>query len=73
MIFRGIMVAFLLLVVASWLLSKRLPWLEKMGLTQLKSELRFNLFGRAWRVPVTLVIVLCTAVYLTANLIFKWM
>lgn len=67
------MVVFLLLILASWLFSKRLPWLEKMGLSTLNSELRFRLFGRAWRVPVTLAIVLCTALYLAANLIFKWM
>lgn len=70
MIFRWIMIAILLLVVASWLFSKRLPWLEKMGLTPFKSELRFSLFGRALRLPVTLVIVLCTVAYLAMRLIF---
>lgn len=73
MMFRWIIVVFLALVLISWLFSMRLPWLEKLGLTKLSSNLRFTLFGRVWQVPITLAIVLSAAVYLAANLIFKWM
>lgn len=72
MLFRWIIIVFLLLVLISWLFSMRLPWLEKLGLTKLNSSLRFNVFGRAFQLPVTMAIVLCAAAYLAAHAIFNW-
>ncbi len=73
MIFRWITVIFLLLVVASWLLAKRLPWLEKLGLTKFKSEWSFSVRGRIVRIPVTMVLLLFTMAFIAANLLFKWL
>ena len=71
MMFRWVFFAILAVLLISWLFSRRLPWLEKLGLTSLKSNLSFRLFGRHWRVPVTYVVLLATAVYLTLALLYN--
>jgi hypothetical protein len=38
MMFRWVFFAILAVLLASWLFSKRLPWLEKLGLTTLKRQ-----------------------------------
>lgn len=58
MLFRWIILVFLLLVLLSWLPTLRLPWLEKLGLTKFNSSLDFTLFGRAVQLPVTIAVVL---------------
>lgn len=73
MMFRWIIVVFLALLLISWIFSMRLPWLEKLGLTKLSSNLRFKMFGRVWQVPITLAIVLSAAAYLVANVLFNRM
>ena len=71
MMFRWVFFAILLVLFVSWLFSKRLPWLEKLGLTKLNSHLSFRLFGRTLRVPVTYVVLLATVVYLLIALLYK--
>ena len=71
MMFRWVFFAILAVLLASWLFSKRLPWLERMGLTKLKSHLEFRLFGRQHRVPVTYVVLLATAAYFIGALLYK--
>lgn len=73
MLFRWIIIVFLLLVLISWLFSMRLPWLHKLGWTGLSSHLRFTLLGRVWQLPITLAIVLGAVLYLVALAIFNWM
>lgn len=58
MLFRVIMIVFLLLVLLSWLPSLRLPWLERLGLTKFNSSLNFKLFGRHLQLPVTIAVAL---------------
>jgi hypothetical protein len=71
MMFRWVFFAILAVLLISWLFSMRLPWLEKLGLTKLKSHLSFRLFGRQWRVPVTYVVLLATGAYLAIALLYK--
>ena len=42
--FRWVFFAILAVLFFAWLFSKRLPWLEKLGLTKLNSHLQFRLF-----------------------------
>lgn len=58
MLFRWLIIVFLLLVLLSWLFSMRLPWLEKLGLTRFNSSLDFSLFGRRVQLPVTIAVAL---------------
>ena len=71
MILRWVFFAILAVLLVSWLFSMRLPWLEKLGLTQLRSHLTLRLFGRTLRVPVTYVVLLATGAYLLASLLYK--
>jgi hypothetical protein len=72
MMFRWVFFAILAVLLISWLFSRRLPWLEKLGLTSLKSNLSFRLFGRQWHVPVTYVVLLATAAYLALALLYNY-
>jgi hypothetical protein len=49
----------------------RLPWLEKLGLTKLNSNLSFRAFGKVRHIPVTYVVLLATAAYLAIALLYK--
>jgi hypothetical protein len=49
----------------------RLPWLEKLGLTKLNSNLTFRAFGKVRSIPVTYVVLLATAAYLAIALLYK--
>jgi hypothetical protein len=73
MMLRWVFFAIIAVLILSWLFSKRLPWLERKGLTTLKSHLEFRLLGRQHRVPVTYVVLLATAAYLGAALLYKWL
>ncbi|MBL0253348.1 MAG: hypothetical protein IPQ12_12795 [Polaromonas sp.] len=46
MMFRWVLFVFLALIFLSWLFSKRLPWLEKLGLTSFNSSLDFKILGQ---------------------------
>jgi hypothetical protein len=72
MLFRWIIIVFLLLVLLSWLPTLRLPWLEKLGLTRFNSSLDFKLFGRHVQLPVTLAVVLCVGVVWLIQTLFNW-
>ena len=70
MLFRWIIIVFLLLVLLSWLPGLRLPWLEKLGLTRFNSSLGFSLLGRRVQLPVTIAVALAmAAVWLTYTLL----
>ena len=71
MMFRWVFFTIVLVLFVSWLFSKRLPWLEKLGLTKLSSNVSFRLFGKVRNVPVTYVILLITIVYLAFALLYK--
>lgn len=71
MMFRWVFFAILAVVLVSWLFSKRLPWLEKMGLTKLNSNLSFRAFGKVRHIPVTYVVLLATVAYLAIALLYK--
>jgi hypothetical protein len=71
MMFRWVFFAILAVLFFAWLFSKRLPWVEKLGLTKLNSSLSFRLFGRERRVPVTYAVLLATAAYLILALLYK--
>lgn len=71
MMFRWAFFAILVVLVISWLFSKRFPWLEKMGLTKFRSHLSVRLFGRTHRVPVTYVVLLATVAYLLATFMYE--
>ena len=73
MIVRWVFLAIVAVLVVSWVFSKRLPWLEKLGLTKLKSHWSFRLFGRERRVPVTYVVLFATLAYLLAAFLYKWL
>ena len=73
MIIRWVFLAIVAMLVVSWVFSKRLPWLEKLGLTKLNSHVQFRLFHRTFRVPVTYVVLLATVAYLLAALLYKWL
>ncbi len=71
MMFRWVFFAIVAVLFVSWLFSKRLPWLEKLGLTKLSSNLSFRLFGKVRSIPVTYVVLLATAAYLAIALLYK--
>jgi hypothetical protein len=71
MMFRWVLFAILAVLLVSWLFSKRLPWLEKMGLTKLSSNLSFRAFGKVRHIPVTYVVLLATVAYLAIALLYK--
>ena len=71
MMFRWVFFTIVLVLFVSWLFSKRLPWLEKLGLTKLSSNVSFLLFGKVRNVPVTYVVLLITIVYLAFALLYK--
>lgn len=73
MMLRWVFFAILAVLFFAWLFSKRLPWLERMGLSKLKSHYEFRLFGRPHRVPVTYMVLLATAAYLGAALLYEWL
>jgi hypothetical protein len=72
MMLRWVFLAIVAMLVVSWLFSKRLPWLEKLGLTKLKSHWSFRLFGREHRVPVTYVVLFATATYVAVSFLHSW-
>ena len=72
MLFRWIIIVFLLLVLLSWLPTLRLPWLEKLGLTRFNSSLDFKLLGRHFQLPVTIAIVLCVLGVWLVHTFFYW-
>ena len=65
---RWVFFAIVAMLFVSWLFSKRLPWLEKLGLTKLNSHVTFRAFGKVRRIPVTYVVLLITIVYGAAYL-----
>ncbi len=69
MMFRWVFFAVLVVLFFAWLFSKRLPWLEKMGLTKLNSDLTFRAFGKVRHIPVTYVVLLLTIMYGAAYLL----
>ena len=71
MMFRWVFFAILAVLVISWLFSMRLPWLEKLGLTKLSSNVSFRAFGKVRSIPVTYVVLLATAAYLAIALLYK--
>ena len=71
MMFRWVFFAILAVLVISWLFSMRLPWLEKLGLTKLNSNLTFRAFGKVRNIQVTYVVLLATAAYLVVALLYK--
>ncbi len=71
MMFRWVFFAIVAVLFVSWLFSKRLPWLEKLGLSKLSSNLSFRLFGKVRSIPVTYVVLLATAAYLAIALLYK--
>ena len=68
MMLRWVFFAIVAMLLVSWLFSKRLPWLEKLGLTKLNSHVTFRAFGKVRRIPVTYVVLLITIVYGAAYL-----
>jgi hypothetical protein len=71
MMFRWVFFAIIAVLFFAWLFSKRLPWVEKLGLTQLNSDLTFRAFGKVRHIPVTYVVLLATAAYLAIALLYK--
>ena len=71
MMFRWVFFAIVLVLFVSWLFSKQLPWLEKLGLTKLSSNVSFRAFGKVRHIPVTYVVLLATAAYLAIALLYK--
>ena len=71
MMFRWVFFAIVAVLFFAWLFSKRLPWLEKMGLTKLNSDLSFRAFGKVRHIPVTYVVLLATLAYLAIALLYK--
>ena len=65
---RWVFFAIVAMLFVSWLFSKRLPWLEKLGLTKLNSHVTFRAFGKVRRIPVTYAVLLITIVYGAAYL-----
>ena len=68
MMLRWVFFAIVAMLFVSWLFSKRLPWLEKLGLTKLNSHVTFRAFGKVRRIPVTYAVLLITIVYGAAYL-----
>ena len=73
MIIRWVFFAILAVLFFAWLFSKRLPWVEKLGLTKLNSSLSFRMFGKVRNIPVTYVVLLATAAYLGVAFLYKWL
>ena len=71
MMLRWVFFAIVAVLFFAWLFSKRLPWIEKLGLTKLNSNLSFRAFGKMRHIPVTYVVLLVTAAYLFAALLYK--
>jgi hypothetical protein len=75
MMFRWVFFAILAVLFFAWLFSKRLPWVEKLGLSKLSSNVSFRAFGKVRNIPVTYVVLLATivywAAYLTIALLYK--
>ena len=71
MMFRWVFFAIVAVLFFAWLFSKRLPWVEKLGLTKLNSDLSFRVFGKVRHIPVTYVVLLATAAYLAIALLYK--
>ena len=63
-VIRWFIVIFLALILFSWFW----PWLQKLGFGRLPGDLRFNLFGREWFIPLTTTILLS----FVASLIGLW-
>jgi hypothetical protein len=68
MMFRWAFFTILAVLFFAWLFSKRLPWVEKLGLTKLNSNVSFRAFGKARHIPITYVVLLATIVYWAASL-----
>jgi hypothetical protein len=51
---RWIIVVFLALL----LINGLTPWLRRLGLGKLPGDMRFNMFGREWFIPLTTTILL---------------
>ena len=62
---RWFIVIFLALIFISFLT----PLLQKIGFGKLPGDLRFELFGREWNIPLTTTILLS----LVASLISRWL
>ncbi|MEN9982697.1 MAG: hypothetical protein RI918_666 [Pseudomonadota bacterium] len=71
MMFRWVFFAIVAVLFFAWLFSKRLPWVEKLGLTKLNSDLSFRAFGKVRHIPVTYVVLLATVAYLLLALLYK--
>ena len=71
MMLRWVFFAIVAVLFFAWLFSKRLPWVEKLGLTKLNSDLSFRAFGKVRNIPVTYVVLLATATYLAIALLYK--
>jgi hypothetical protein len=71
MMLRWVFFAILAVLIISWLFSMRLPWLEKLGLTKLSSNLSFRAFGKVRKIPVTYVVLLATMAYFAIALLYK--
>lgn len=71
MMLRWVFFAIVAVLFFAWLFSKRLPWVEKLGLTKLNSDLSFRAFGKVRHIPVTYVVLLATATYLAIALLYK--
>ena len=62
---RWFIVIFLATVLISWVS----PLLQKLGFGKLPGDLRFRLFGREWFIPVTTTILLSFVASLVSQLI----
>ena len=71
MMLRWVFFAIVVVLFFAWLFSKRLPWVEKLGLTKLNSDLSFRALGKVRHIPVTYVVLLATATYLAIALLYK--
>ncbi|MBK6368194.1 MAG: DUF2905 domain-containing protein [Polaromonas sp.] len=60
------------MIFLSWLFSKRLPWLEKLGLTSFNSSLDFKILGKQFRIPITLAAVLATVLFVLGQWLYQW-
>ena len=71
MMFRWMLFVFLALIFLSWLFSKHLPWLEKLGLTSFNSSLDFKILGKQFRIPVTRAAVLATLLFVLGQWLYQ--
>jgi hypothetical protein len=58
---------FFVILLALFLISWLMPWLNKIGLGRLPGDLRFRLFGREWNLPLASTLLLSAV----ANFIVK--